>query len=215
MTGQTIHPHHIIPKERIGNVIDAIYAFSMTLLVTTISVPPKYLHEEVAGPVQEIITNVLPDILHYFIAFIILALFWYFEHQRFRHLTHLDRPLLCLNIASLAFVCLIPFTTNVAGDFPYDTFGAMLFELNIFVIGMIAFVQWIYIMSRGTGLAPHLEPLWIRRELQWALVFPALAIIGLVIAILQVPGSSAIFLLAPFIMAVLFWKDPVKNVPVS
>jgi uncharacterized membrane protein len=213
MTGLPVHPPHLIPKERIGNVIDAIYAFSMTLLVTTISVPPKYLHEEVAGPVQEIVLNVLPDILHYFIAFIILALFWYFEHQRFRHLQHLDRPLLCFNIASLAFVCLIPFTTNVAGDFPYDYFGAMLFELNIFVIGMIAFIQWIYIKSRGSSLAPHLDALWIRRELQWSLVFPALALIGLTLAFLQQPTSSSIFLLAPFIMAVLFWKDPVKIAP--
>ncbi|MCK9632599.1 MAG: TMEM175 family protein [Methanoregula sp.] len=210
MTGHPDHPPHIIPKERIGNLIDAIYAFSMTLLVITISVPPKYLHTEIAEPVQDILTNVLPDILHYFIAFIILALFWYFEHQRFHHLQHLDRPLLVMNIASLAFVCLIPFTTNVAGDFPYDMFGAILFELNIFVIGMIAFVQWIYIMSRGTYLTPRLEPHWIRRELQWALVFPALALIGIILAVLRQPATSAIFLLAPFIMAVLFWKDPVK-----
>lgn len=211
MTATDSLPHHIIPKERIGNVIDAIYAFSMTLLVTTISVPPKYLHEEVAEPVQEIVVNVLPDILHYFIAFIILALFWYFEHQRFRHLIHLDRPILCMNIASLAFVCLIPFTTNIAGDFPYDTFGAILFEVNIFIIGMIAFVQWIYIMHRGNDLAPRLDTLWIRRELKWALVFPALALIGIVLAFFQRQGSSAIFLIAPIIMAFLFWKDPVKT----
>ncbi|MDD1691490.1 MAG: DUF1211 domain-containing protein [Methanoregula sp.] len=213
MTGLPVHPHHIIPKERIATLIDGVYAIALTLLVTTISVPPKYLQTEYVAPVQEIVTGVLPDLLHYFIAFIILALFWYFEHQRFRHLQHLDRPLLCFNIASLAFVCLIPFTTNVAGDFPYDTLGAILFELNIFLIGMIAFAQWIYIMSRGSTLAPHLDALWIRRELQWALVFPSLAVIGIAIAIIPQPGSSAIFLLAPFIMAVLFWKDPAKMAP--
>ena len=212
---ETVAPHHTIPKDRIATLIDGVYAIAMTLLVTTISVPPKYLQTEYITPVQEIVNSVLPDLLHYFIAFIILALFWYFEHQRFRHLQHLDRPLLCFNIASLAFVCLIPFTTNVAGDFPFDTLGAILFELNILIIGMIAFVQWIYIMSRGSSLAPHLDALWIRRELQWALVFPALALIGLVIALFQQPGSTAIFLLAPFIMAVLFWKDPVKAAPGS
>ena len=89
----------------------------------------------------------------------------------------------------------------------------MLFELNILVIGMIAFAQWIYIRSRGSSLAPHLDAPWIRRELQWGLVFPALALIGIAIAIIPQPGSSAIFLLAPFIMAVLFWKDPVKIAP--
>jgi uncharacterized membrane protein len=205
------HPLHIIPKERIATLIDGVYAIAMTLLVTTISVAPKYLQTEYIAPVQEIVNGVLPDLLHYFIAFIILALFWYFEHQRFRHLRYLDRPLLVMNITSLAFVCLIPFTTNVAGDFPYDYFGAMLFEFNILIIGMIAFVQWIYIQDRSHELAPDLEPLWVRREMQWALVFPALAIAGLVLALFETAGGTTVFLLAPFIMALLFWKDPVKT----
>jgi uncharacterized membrane protein len=203
---------HIIPKERIGNVIDAIYAFSMTLLVTTIDVPPKYLHAEYAEPVQEIVTSVIPDLLHYFIAFIILALIWYFEHQRFRHLAHLDRPLICLNIMSLAFVCLIPFTTNVAGDFPFDALGAILFEVNILAIGLIAFVQWVYIDNRRAILVPGLTSPLIRRELMWSLVFPLLAIAGMVMVALNIPSTSGIFLLAPLILAVLYWKDPVKTV---
>ena len=207
----TAPDHHFIPKERIGNVIDAIYAFSMTLLVTTISVPPKYDRNFVAEPVQAIMASVMPDLLHYFIAFIILAIFWYFEHQRFRHLLHLDRPLLTLNIASLAFVCLIPFTTNVAGDYPFDTFGSMLFEANIFVIGMIAFVQWHYIRHHKGDLVPDLSPNRIQREIRWSLVFPILAVIGFVIALFTIPSSATIFILAPFIMAWLFWKDPVKE----
>jgi uncharacterized membrane protein len=199
---------HIIPKERFGNVIDAIYAFSMTLLVTTISVPPKYLGEEYAEPVQEILRGVLPDLFHYFIAFILLAIFWYFEHQRFRYLRHLDRPLIVMNIASLAFVCLIPFTTNVAGDYPFDMLGAMLFEFNIFIIGMIAFTQWKYIQSRRLDLVPELDRALIGREIAWALVFPILAVCGLIMAWFRLPLSLAIFFLAPFIMAWLFWKDP-------
>ena len=210
MSGQHL-PHHFIPKERIGNVIDAIYAFSMTLLVTTISIPPKYIHADVIEPVQSIFSSVLPDLAHYFIAFIILAIFWYFEHQRFRHLIHLDRPLLCLNITSLAFVCLIPFTTNVAGDFPFDMLGAILFELNILIIGMIAFIQWIYIRDRRTDLVPDLGGVFLMREIRWALVFPILAIAGIGLALVKVSWSPAIFLLAPAMMAVLFWKDPVTT----
>lgn len=56
--------------------------------------------------------GILPDLVHYFIAFFILTILRYFEHQRFRALQLLDRPLLCISIASLAFICLIPFFTN-------------------------------------------------------------------------------------------------------
>jgi uncharacterized membrane protein len=211
MTGQTLPPHHLIPKDRVGNIIDAIYAFSMTLLVTTISVPPKYDRTLEVSPAHAIVSSVLPDLLHYFIAFIILALFWYFEHQRFRYLRHLDRPLLVFNIMSLAFVCLIPFTTNVAGDYPYDSFGSMLFELNIFIIGMIAFAQWNYIRNRKDDLVPELGSAWIQREIRWSLVFPVLAVFGMVLASARYPGTGAIFLLAPFIMAWLFWREPRKT----
>jgi uncharacterized membrane protein len=203
-------PHHVIPKERIGNVTDAIYAFSMTLLVTTISVPPKYDHETMGPPVQAILSSILPDLLHFFIAFIILAIFWYFEHQRFRHLRHLDRPLIIMNIASLAFVCLIPFTTNIAGDYPFDTLGAMLFETNILIIGLIACAQIRYIRGRRSDLVPDLSPEWFRREILWSLIFPAFAIFGLVLAALKIPLTPVVFLIVPLIMAWLFWKDPVK-----
>jgi uncharacterized membrane protein len=204
-------PHHIIPKDRVGNIIDAIYAFSMTLLVTTISVPPKYEHAFTATPVKDIVTTVLPDLLHYFIAFIILATFWYFEHQRFRHLRHLDRTLLLFNIAGLAFVCLLPFTTNIAGDFPFDYVGAILFELNILIIGLLAFVQWVYIQNRHTDLIPGLAPVLVSREIRWALVFPVLSLTGIALALLRLPWSTTIFILAPFIMAFLYWNDPGKR----
>ncbi len=211
MTESHSSPYHTIPKERIANVIDAIYAFSMTLLVTTISIPPKYMQTTSPQPVHAIFASVLPDLLHYFIAFIILALFWYFEHQRFRHLTHLNRTLLFFTIASLSFVCLIPFTTNIAGDFPFDMFGAMLFELNIFILGVLILAQWFYIRSRARELVPSLDDSHIRREIQWAFVFPALAVAGFALAVIGLPGTSAFFLLAPFILAFLYWKDPEKN----
>jgi uncharacterized membrane protein len=212
MTPPHIPPHHIIPKDRVGTLIDSIYAFSMTLLVITIDVPSKYLHVKEIAPVHAIISSIIPDMIHYFIAFVLLATFWYFEHQRFRYLSHLDRPLLCLNIASLAFVCLIPFSTNVAGDYPLDVFGAIIFELNILVIGMIAFIQWIYIRNRRADLVPELGVAWIRREILWSLVFPILAVAGISIAAFQLPWSIAIFLLAPLIMAVLYWKDPIVSI---
>lgn len=206
------HPHHhTIPKDRVGNIVDAIYAFSMTLLVTTISVPPKYEQIVAEHPVHSVVVSVLPDLAHYFIAFIILATFWYFEHQRFRHLRHLDRPLLILNIAGLAFVCLIPFTTNIAGDFPFDRLGAILFEINILVIGMLAYIQWIYIRDRSTEYIPELEAPAVQREIRWALVLPALSVAGILFAVFAVFWSTAIYLLAPLIMAVLYWNDPVRT----
>jgi len=209
MTGESTVQSRRIPLNRVGSLVDTIYAFAMTLLVITIDVPSKYAHIREASPVHEIVMNILPDLAHFFIAFILLSILWYFEHQRFQCLRHLDRPLLCMNIASLMFVCLIPFSTNVAGDYPFDFLGAIIFELNIFIIGMIALVQWIYIRPRKNDLVPDLTSPQISREVLWSMVFPALSLAGIVLALLGVPMSLGIYLLVPLIMAFLFWKEPV------
>jgi len=200
-------PCRCIPLDRISVVIDSIYAFAMTLLVLTIDVPTKYEHLKEIAPVHKILLGVMPDLIHYFIAFFILAVLWYFEHQRFRNLRFLDRPLLCMNIFSLAFVCLIPFSTNVAGDYPLDPLGATLFEFNILVVSMIACIQWVYIQKKRKDFVPDLTPSQISREITWSTVFPALSLIGIVISAF-LPYSLSIYILVPIIMAYLFWQDP-------
>jgi uncharacterized membrane protein len=197
-----------IPLDRVSVLIDSIYAFAMTLLVLTIDIPSKYDNSKVIAPVHPILISVLPDILHYFIAFGLLAILWYFEHQRFRVLEYLNRPLLCMNIASLMFVCLLPFSTNIAGDYPFDTLGAIIFEVNIFVIGMIACTQWIYIWWKKCELVPDLGEPQIHRQIIWSLIFPVLSLAGIAIAMAHVPWSVLIYTLAPLIMAFLFRRAP-------
>ena len=199
----------LIPKERVVTLVDAIYAFSMTLLVTTIDIPSKYEHVKVPSPVQDIIASVLPDLIHYFIAFTILAILWYFHHQQFRHLAGLNRTILVTTIASLAFVCLLPFSTNVAGDYPYDTLGAVIFELNILVIGFIALCQWYYLKNHHDRLLPGLHSDTIAREIVWSWVFPLLSLAGIALAVLGFHWSPAIYILAPVIMAWLYRKSSV------
>jgi uncharacterized membrane protein len=215
VTEESAVPFHRIPLDRVCVLIDSIYAFAMTLLVVTIDVPSKYAHTRDLAPVQGILNSVLPDLVHYFIAFVLLAILWYFEHQRFRALRYLDRPLLCLNITSLAFVCLIPFSTNVAGDYPFDYLGAIIFEINIFVIGMIAFIQWLYLRQKQSEFVPDLDIAHISREIRWSLVFPLLSLAGIALALLHVPGSIAVYVVAPLIMAWLFWREPAESAGIN
>lgn len=198
-----------IPKDRVTTIVDAIYAFAMTLLVVSIDIPSKYEHAKVISPVYDIVISILPDLFHYFIAFTILAILWYFHHQLFRHLVSLDRTLLVTTMASLMFVCLVPFSTNLAGDYPRDTLGAIVFELNILVIGFITLAQWYYIRKHAAILVPDLPADRIHREIVWSWVFPLLAFAGMVIAFAGIEWSVGVFILAPVIMAYLYRKVPV------
>jgi len=207
MTELPAIPCRQIPLNRVGTLIDSIYAIAMTLLVITIDIPSKFQNAHAVSPVRAILMTDLPDIFHYFIAFVMLAILWYFEHQRFLSLKYLDRPLICINITGLAFVCLLPFTTNIAGDYPLDPLGAIAFEVNILVIGAMACAQWLYIRRKQGELVPDLTPAHVAREIRWSLVFPVLSLAGIAIALLNIAGSPAIYILAPVIMAVLFWRE--------
>lgn len=198
-----------IPKDRVTTLVDAIYAFAMTLLVVTIDIPSKYEHVKEVAPVHQILASILPDLIHYFIAFTILAILWYFHHQQFRYLIGLNRTLLVTTMASLMFVCLIPFSTNVAGDYPFDTLGAVIFELNILVLGLVTLCQWYYIQNRAASLVPDLPLERIQREIVWSWVFPLLALAGIGLAFAGIDGSVGVFILAPVIMAYLYRKSPV------
>ena len=194
-----------IPKDRVASLTDAIFAFAMTLLVITVDIPARYAETTATAPVRAILGDVVPDLLHFFIAFVLLAILWYFDHQRFHSLACLDRLLLVLHITALAFICLLPFSTNLAGDFPYDPLGSIFFEFNILIIGLLACAQWLHIRRHAGDFVPGMSPLQIRQEIRWSLVFPALSVAGIALALLSVPWSVGIYVLAPVIMAAFFW----------
>jgi len=78
---------------------------------------------------------------------------------------------------------------------------------SFFIIGLIACGQWLYIRKWRREFIPGLGDTEILREIRWSLVFPVLSVAGIVIALAHVPWSVMIYLLAPLIMAYLFWHQ--------
>jgi len=105
----------------------------------------------------------VPALFHYFLAFFILASFWIAHHAQVDRLRHIDRTFLWINIAMLMFVALVPFSVSLIGDYPGETFAAVIFEANLLAIGLIFAAQWRYAahdnrlvrpgtdIGRGTG----------------------------------------------------------------
>ena len=140
-----VHGHIRFTKDRVTTLEDAIFAFSMTLLGTTIEIPNRYTSVPLPDPVIHILVRVIPDFLHYIVAFVFLAIFWYQEHQRFLCIPWIDRKIVAMTVVTLMFVALIPFSGNLAGDYPADPLGGMVFELNVLAAGISSLVQWRYI----------------------------------------------------------------------
>jgi uncharacterized membrane protein len=113
-------------KNRIETLTDGVFAIAMTLLVTGLDIP-RINGIVTNGTVDSLILNLFPDFIHYIIAFVLLASFWWASHLRSHYLQAIDRKMSFLTIATLLFVGLIPFSTNLAGDFPLNAHAVIIF----------------------------------------------------------------------------------------
>ena len=198
---------NLFGKNRIENLTDAIYAFAMTLLVTTLEIPTA-TNLTRSFTVDTILLHLLPDFINYFIAFVLLATFWWINHVRFHYLRSTDKTLIIINVLSLSFVALIPFTTHLAGFFPLNFHAAIIFELNLLIIGILSVLQWWYIIGNPQLVTKNTDPRELAENEAKTLVFPVLSVAGIVLALLSIPGSAFVYLLVPFFVWIIgmWWK---------
>ena len=119
-------------KNRIETLTDGVFAIAMTLLVTGLNIP-KLNGIVTSGSVDSILINLFPDFIHYLIAFALLAAFWWASHLRSHYHQAIDGKMSFFTIMTLLFVGLVPFSTNLAGDFPMNSHAVIIFELNLFI----------------------------------------------------------------------------------
>jgi uncharacterized membrane protein len=185
-SSQTREAGKAYQKNRIETLTDGVFAISMTLLVTGLDIP-KLNGIATSGTVDSILFSMVPDFIHYIIAFALLANFWWASHLRSHYLLSIDRKMSLLNIFTLLFVGLIPFSTNLAGDFPTNTHAVIIFELNLFVIGLLSVLQWNQIFRNTGCLDPNADIDMLPLSREEAFIFPALSVLAMLLAIVSIP----------------------------
>jgi uncharacterized membrane protein len=187
---------HYLEKNRIEALTDGVFAFAMTLLVTSMILPRGA--DTSALTAAGALTLLIPDFIHYVIAFFVLAAFWTAHHLQFSRIRFITRTFLLLNIIGLFFVTLVPFTTSFVGDYP-GTLASIVFELNLMMLGLMMCAQWYY-AARNTGLISSTYPASkIREAFLQNLKIPFLSFIGIILAISGYQSSTLIYLMSPFL----------------
>ena len=98
---------------RIVAFTDGVFAIAITLLVLSLEVPAS-----IKGPdLHEFLVESWPQFFAYFLSFAVIGRFWISHHEVFSLLHDFDRRLLVLNLVYLSLVVLIPFPTELLGDY--------------------------------------------------------------------------------------------------
>jgi uncharacterized membrane protein len=192
-------------KRREGNEIefsrivafsDGVFAIAITLLVLALNVPEHLQGESLASALW----GQREGLLSYALSFAVIGRFWIVHHRFFSEVTGFDGRLLALNIFYLAWVVLIPFSSEVLGDHGGEAAAVVLYAANL--SGVILTGMWMAADSRRAGLtsiaaAEHHEQR--NRSLYIAAVFLASIPVAVV-----APG------IAPFMWLALFF-DPARR----
>jgi uncharacterized membrane protein len=141
--------------------IDAVFAFALTLLVTTLEIGSRPSEWDSLGDLYDAAG---PQFLAFAISFVVIAGYWLAHYRLFRSVAAFDVRLIVVNLVMLAGIVVLPFTTEYTGDPSIDELPlpTAIFAVNLAVVSsMFALV---YVMARGRGLLRE-EP--TSRDFAW------------------------------------------------
>jgi len=184
-------------KHRIEALNDGVFAIAMTLLVLGIEVPQR----SDLPAVDNLLVTLIPDMVHYVIAFLALAVIWILHHQQFHYIRFIDQTLLWFNIMWLMLVGLMPFSTSLADTYYGIPLAHIPFASNLFLISVILFGQWQYAARKRHLIIPEMTPDMVAMERKRTILILVITFIGSLLAFVSIFEGVVIYLLIPLAFA--------------
>ena len=119
--------------ERLVGMSDNVVAFALTLLVLQVTVPPiSQVHDPTsAADLAAQLAKQAPHLVSCVIAFYIIAQFWLTHRRVFRHVAGHRDSLAWWNFAFLATITVMPFTSNLLGEYGRNPLAVDIFAANL------------------------------------------------------------------------------------
>jgi uncharacterized membrane protein len=127
---------------RIVAFSDGVFAIAITLLVLGLLIP------EGQSELTQVLLNQDADLIAYGISFAVIGRLWISHHRFFATLERFDAALMGLNLLYLAFLVLVPFTSQVLGDYGSETAAVVLYAFNLACVSLTFQAQIIYAYRR-------------------------------------------------------------------
>lgn len=179
-----------IEFSRIVAFSDGVFAIAITLLVLNLGVPEHIRHDDLWPVLRE----QGQDLFAYALSFAVIGRFWVVHHRFFGDVTGFDGRLIALNLFYLAWIVLIPFSSQVLGDHGGDEAAVIVYAVNL--IGVLLSGVLMFADARRAGLS-RVSPEEARVGQRSALLVAAVFSVSIPVALLD-PH------LAPYCWLVLF-----------
>jgi uncharacterized membrane protein len=114
---------------RIAAFSDGVFAIAITLLTLQLELPK-------GGDLVQDLNDLGPSFLAFVISFLVIGTYWVAHHRLFAVVRGYDGRLIWLNMATLFFIVLLPFTTSVISDYGGSRFGVVVYVASLAGAGL-------------------------------------------------------------------------------
>ncbi|WAC54076.1 TMEM175 family protein [Gordonia sp. SL306] len=171
---------------RLITFADAVVAIALTLLVLPLADIPREISDDTT--VGDVLSEYLPEIISFFVSFIVIWVLWRNHHRIMEHFRTYDRVLFELHFVWLLTIVVLPFVTAMLDNEHIERANAVYMGvLAVSILSLISMTAW------GARRRELLEPgddieLWLRRR-SGAVTF-LLLVVAMVIAIIYPETDS-------------------------
>jgi uncharacterized membrane protein len=130
--------HAELEFSRIVAFTDGVFAIAITLLVLALEIP---VGTEDLGQALRDRGN---ELFAYALSFAVLAKLWLAHHRFYGWVARFDGRLIALNLFYLAWVALVPFTSELLGNFSDDSVAVIAYAVDMTAISVIFGAQIAY-----------------------------------------------------------------------
>jgi len=159
---------------RLGSLSDCVFSVAMTLLVLDLHVPEiASIHSE--SDLLQALVALAPKIGMFAMSFLTLGLYWNGHNTQLYHFKRGDRDLVWIHIPFLFAVSMMPFSTKFLAEFITYRFALIVYWFNLFALGALLYISWLYATKHGLLKANVPEGLdcAIRKRVIGALILQA------------------------------------------
>jgi uncharacterized membrane protein len=146
-----------VSKGRVEAFSDGVFAVAITILVFNV-IPPKVA----SGQLWHALGEQWPTYAAYVASFMTVGIMWINHHAMFMRISHVDRPLLILNLLLLMVIVLVPFPTSLMGQYVpaggADARAAATVYAGLAVVISLCFTSiWLYTLTHPAVMVPGID----------------------------------------------------------
>jgi len=201
----------IVPHDMFEILMNGVFAFVMTLIVKSNIPLPQLSASDDLVYLSEYLGLVFGDLLNFFFTFVIFAILYILFFEMLRNIRALDRYFVYLSFGFILSLIFMPLTSLLYSISDKPIPYGIAFHTNILVTGLLMIILWKHASLGGRLLYPKTNPAIVRTISLRLVLFPATAVVGLLIdswgeSFGIIPDS--ILYMIPCIAFVLLSREP-------